>query len=298
MDTDQNRARGLLYVDRVTREPRELRARAVVLCAQALESVRILFNSANRQNPNGLANSSGALGRYLMDHLWVAGGARGEFPELGGTPAPLGGPQRPNGIYVIRFRNTKQQRFGKFLRGYGFQGEGATSFNWRAAGFGDAFKRRLLEPVSSLTLEGFGECLARWDNFVEIDPAGRVDAFGIPVLRIHMNWSDNERAMVADMGDSAAEMMEAAGAKNIVRYSVPDRIPGWAIHEVGVARMGRDPRTAVLNQFQQAHDIDNVFVMDGSGFTSSACQNPTLTIMALAVRSSDYLLDAMRKGDL
>jgi choline dehydrogenase-like flavoprotein len=296
-DPATNRARGLLYIDRVTREPVEVHGRVVVVCAQALESARILLNSESRQNPGGLGNSSGVLGHYLMDHLWVAGGASGEFPELGGKPA-MGGPERPDGIYVVRFRNTKQKKFDKFLRGYGFQGGGATGFNWKAPGFGADFKKGFLDPVTSVGLAGFGECLPRFDNFVEIDPTGQVDAYGIPVLRIQMTWGDNERAMVPDMAESAAEMMDAAGARNIVPYTVPNRVPGYGIHELGVARMGADKKTSVLNQFQQTHDVANLFVMDGAGFTSGACQNPTLTIMALAVRSSDYLLAEMKKGNL
>ena len=113
-----------------------------------------------------------------------------------------------------------------------------------------------------------------------------------------MTWGENEKAMIPDMADSAVQMMEAAGAKNIQPYSVPDRVPGFGIHEVGVARMGKDKKTSLLNQFQQTHDVKNLFVMDGSCFTSSACQNPTLTIMALAVRSSDYVLSEMKKGNL
>ena len=297
MEADRNRAKGLLYIDRVTREPHEVYGRVVVLCAQALESARILFNSANSQYPNGLANSSGVLGHYLMDHLWVAGGATGEFPELGEKPA-MSAPRRPDGIYVVRFRNTqKGPRFNKFLRGYGYQGGGTTTFNWHAAGFGEAYKKALLDPVTTLHLSGFGECLPRWDNYVEIDPA-LVDAFGIPVLRIHMTFGENEQAMIPDMADSATKMMEAAGARNIRPFTVPDRMPGMGIHEVGVARMGSDAKKSVLNQFQQAHDIKNLFVMDGSGFTSSACQNPTLTIMALAVRSCDYLMGEMKKRNV
>ena len=160
-DADTNQAKGLLYIDRVTREPKEIYGRVVVLCAQALESVRVLFNSANRQNPQGLANSSGALGHYLMDHLWVAGGASGEFPEVADKPT-ADGPHRPDGMYVIRFRNTKKEKFSKFLRGYGFQGGGSTSFNWNAPGFGAAFKQSLKDPVTSVGLAGFGECLPRW----------------------------------------------------------------------------------------------------------------------------------------
>jgi choline dehydrogenase-like flavoprotein len=297
MDGERNRAAGVLYIDRVTRQPREVYGRIVVVCAQALESTRILFNSATSRYSNGLGNSSGVLGHYLQDHLWVAGGANGEFPDLPQKPT-LDGPHRPDGIYVIRFRNTKDgPRYKKFLRGYGFQGRSSANFNLRAAGFGEAFKQAVKEPATSLGLSGFGETLPRRENFVEIDP-NAVDIFGIPTLRIHMTWSENEKAMIPDMAESAAEMMEAAGAKNIQPWTVPNRVPGFGIHEVGTARMGADPKTSVLNQFQQSHDVGNLFVMDGACFTSSGCQNPTLTIMALAVRSTDYLMGEMKKGNL
>ena len=297
MDTERNRARGVLYIDRITRQPREVRGRAVVLCAQSLESVRILLNSASRQYPNGLGNSSGVLGHYLMDHVWVGGGAQGEFPDLPGTLS-ADGPNRPCGIYVARFRNLPGgERSKKFLRGYGYEGEGSTNFNWDAAGFGEAFKRALNQPITTVGIGGFGECLARWENYVEIDP-NVTDTFGIPVLHIHMKYGENERAMTLDMRDAAAEMMEAAGAKNIKTFAVPDRVPGYAIHELGIARMGADPKKSALNQFQQSHDVKNLFVMDGAGFTSSACQNPTLTIMTLAVRSCDYLMGEMKRGNV
>ena len=299
MDMEHNRARGVRYVDRVTRNVREVFGRVVVLCAQALESVRILFNSANRQHPGGLANSSAVLGRYLQDHVWNGGGARGEFPDFPGTPT-LNRPVRPNGFYVIRFRNTRHgPRFSKFLRGYGMQGGwgDGVAFNWNAPGFGEAYKRALRQGVTTMNMGGFGECLPRPENFVEIDRS-TVDVFGIPALRISMSWSENERAMIPDMAQAAAEMLEAAGAKNIEPWTVPDRMPGMGIHEVGVARMGVDPKTSVLNQFQQTHDVRNLFVMDAAGFVSSGCQNPTLTIMALAVRSCDFLLAEMKRRNL
>jgi choline dehydrogenase-like flavoprotein len=296
-DPGTNRARGILYIDRKTRQAKEVTARVVVLCAQALESARILFNSATRDFPNGLANASGVLGHYLQDHLWVAGGATGDFPDPP-EKASLDGPNRPNALYVIRFRNTKKEpNYKKFLRGYGFQGGAGVGFKMSAPGFGDAYKRAVLESSTSIGLSGFGECLARRENFVAIDP-NVVDVFGIPVLRITMSYSENERAMAPDMRDAAAEMLDAAGAKNIRPWVVADRIPGMGIHEVGTARMGTDPKTSVLNQFQQTHDVRNLFVMDGSCFVSCGCQNPTLTIMALAVRSTDYLLGEMKKGNL
>jgi choline dehydrogenase-like flavoprotein len=297
MDEQTGRAKGILYIDRVTRQPKEIFGRVVVLCAQALESVRILLNSATEQHPNGIANSSGVLGKYLMDHMWVAGGARAEFPQFSEKPSQ-NAPRRPNGLYVIRFRNRKGEKpFGTFLRGYGFQGGGSTSFNMAAPGFGAKYKAAVAEGLTTISLSGFGECLPYETNYVEID-RGVVDAFGIPVLRIHMAWGENEQAIIPDMAETAAEMLEAAGGKSIEPFAVPNRIPGFGIHEMGVARMGADPKTSVLNQFQQAHDVKNLFVMDAAGFTSGGCQNPTLTIMALAVRSCDYLKEQLRKGEV
>jgi choline dehydrogenase-like flavoprotein len=297
MDHEQNHATGLLYIDRQTHEVKEIKGRAVVLCAQALESARILLNSATTRYPNGLANSSGVLGHYLMDHLWVAGGASGEFPDVPAKPS-MGAARRPNGLYVIRFRNTMNgPRHKEFLRGYGFQGGGSEEFRMDAPGFGTAYKEQVKEGRTTVRFAGFGECLPYKENFVEIDSNVR-DVYGIPVLRIHMAWGENERKMVPDMAVTAAEMLDASGAKNIRTFMVPDRVPGYGIHEVGVARMGADPKTSVLNQFQQAHDIRNLFVMDGAGFPSGACQNPTLTIMALAVRSCDYLKQQLQRGEL
>ena len=292
-DVETGRATGVTYVDRVTRALKAVKARVVVLCAQTFESTRILLNSATRQFPNGLGNSSGVLGRYLMDHHGGAG-ATGVLTGLPGQPR-LGGPSRPNGVYVIRFRNTRKGPQQKdFIRGFGFQGGGGPGFDWRAPGFGEAYKKALAEPVTFMNLGGFGEVLARHDNHVEIDPDGTVDAFGIPTLRIHMALGENERKMQADMAATAAEMLEAAGAVDVqTRTGL-----GTAIHEAGLARMGTDPGTSVLNPFCQSHDVANLFVMDASCFVSIGCQNPTLTIMALAVRSSDYLLEEMRKGNL
>jgi glucoside 3-dehydrogenase (cytochrome c) catalytic subunit len=297
MDADRPRARGVLYVDRNTRETREIYARVVILCAQSQESVRILFNSATPNFPNGLANSSGVLGHYLTAHV-RSGGGRGEFPSFGAKPSVHGGgPQKPWGIYIARFRNLPNTPpYKKFLRGFGYEGESSTEFNWDAPGFGEAYKKALLEPRTTIEITGFGEVLPRWDNFVELDPNVK-DIYGIPVLKIHMSDAENERAMIQDMGDSAGEMLEAAGARNIRTYAHPSA-PRWALHEAGIARMGSDPKKSVLNQFQQAHDITNLFVMDASGFTSNPCQNPTLTIMALCVRSCDYLLSEMKKSTL
>jgi choline dehydrogenase-like flavoprotein len=293
-DPGTHKATGVMYIDRNTREVREVRARAVVLCAQALESARILLNSA----PGGLANSSGVLGHYLMDHTWVAGGASGEFPDAPAPKPSLGAARRPNGLYTIRMKNTIGGRREKdYVRGFGFQGGGSTNFRMNAPGYGAAFKQGVLDPLTSVRLVGFGEVLARYDNFVEIDPKV-VDKFGIPVLRIQMTWGENERKMIPDMAVTATTMLEAAGAKNIRPFTVLDRVPGFGIHEMGTARMGSDPKKSVLNQFLQAHDVDNLFVMDASSFVSGGCQNPTLTIMALAVRGCDHLMEQMKRGNI
>ena len=295
MDEGANRATGVLYVDRDGKQTRELHARVVILCAQTQESTRVLLNSASREYPNGLANSSGVLGRYLTAHV-RSGGGSGEFPSSGAQPT-LGGPNKPVGIYVPRFRNLKNQPAAKnFLRGYGYEGESSLDFDWDATGFGDGFKKSLREPRSSLDITGFGEVLPRWENRVEIDPAVK-DIFGIPVLRILMADGENENAMIKDMGESAGEMLEAAGAKNIRTYADPSA-PRWALHEAGTARMGSDRKNSVLNQFQQAHDVKNLFVMDASGFASNPCQNPTLTIMTLCVRSCDYLMGELKRGEI
>jgi choline dehydrogenase-like flavoprotein len=298
MDAGANRATGVLYIDRNTRDAKEVHAKAVVLCAQSLESVRILLNSATREHAAGLANSSGTLGHYLMDHH-AGSGAVGEFGSIKETPG-IGGPQRPNGIYIIRFRNTNAEtRRTDYLRGFGYQGWGGVGLNFEAPGFGQEYKNAIRQISSPwLTLAGFGECLARFENFVEIDPGGTVDAFGIPVLKIHMTWCDNERAMMKDMAGSAVEMLKAAGATQVFPTLTENPVPGYGIHEAGIARMGSDPKTSVLNAFCQSHDVRNLFVMDASAFVSIACQNPTLTIMALAVRSSDYLKEALRRGEL
>jgi choline dehydrogenase-like flavoprotein len=291
MDPARRRATGIRYIDRHTRQVHELKARAVVVCAQMFESMRILFNSATRQDPNGLGNSSGLLGRFLMVHFTDAG-ATAEFPEFTGM-ATLGAPRRPTGIFVPRFRNLPGGPREAYLRGFGYQGGSSVSFSMDAPGYGDSYKRAVKTGMTRINLQGFGEHLPDQRNFVALDPRV-VDAWGIPVLRINIAIRDNEKAMLQDMANAAAEMLEASGGTNIkTRVN-----PRWASHEVGCARMGEDPKTSVLTPFQRLHDIGNVFVMDGSGFPSGGYANPTLTMMALAVRSTDHLLEVMRRGEL
>jgi choline dehydrogenase-like flavoprotein len=296
MDNGSNRANGVTCVDRVTHKTFQVRAKAVILCAQSMESARILLNSSTRVYPNGLANSSGALGHYLMDHA-VGAGASGELPGFNPKPDPLSAPHRANGIYVVRFRNVLGgPRHPRFIRGYGYQGDAGGDFNFDAEGFGAEYKKAVVGGVYRIGLGAFGECLARWENYCDIDPDLR-DAWGIPALRIHMTQGDNEKAMMEDAAVSAAEMLEAAGAKNI-RMNSTLAMPGMAIHEVGTARMGTDPKKSVLNPYNQTHDVKNLFVMDGACYPSSACQNPTLTFMALTVRACDHVIERFKRNEV
>ncbi|HEY6554994.1 MAG TPA: GMC family oxidoreductase [Vicinamibacteria bacterium] len=293
---DAGKCKSVYYVDSVTRAHREVPGKVVVLCASTLESTRIMLNSRSSKYPNGIANGSGVLGHYLMDHV-MGGGAGGVLPMIDKKTAPLSNARRPNGIYIPRFRNVTDKH-PDLLRGYGYQG-GASVEKWGHAstipGFGPTFKERVREARAwSFGFGGFAECLPRFENFVELDK-NKVDAWGIPVLHISMAWSDNELKLVKDMSEEAAAMLEAAGAENVRKFARPS-IPGMGIHEVGTARMGNDPKTSVLNRWEQAHEVTNLFVMDGSAYPSSACQNPTLTIMALASRACDYLVDEMKRG--
>ena len=298
VDPATGRARGVAFVDTVTRRDYEVRARTVVLAASTLESTRLLLLSRSRQHPNGLANSSGVVGHYFCEHL-MGPSVTALVTDRVGAPRTLDD-GRPGGFYVPRFRNLAERRTD-YIRAYGFEGSsGLTMFPPGAhetAGFGRAYKRTVRERAGAfISMGGFGEVLARHENAVSLD-AAVTDAWGIPVLRFDYRFGDNERKMAADMTASAREMFEAAGFE-ILDTSGDLLTEGWSIHELGTARMGSDARTSALNAFQQAHDVPNLFVVDGSSHVSASCVNPTWTIMALAWRSCDYLAEALRKGDL
>ena len=295
MDASSNKAQGVNFVHRVTKESKQVRGKVVILCAQALESTRILLNSSTPDYPKGLGNSSGLLGHYLMDHV-VGGGASGSFDDLR-VPPTANPPHRPNGIYLVRFRNTPATgKHPHFIRGYGYQGSSMPEFSLDAPGIGADYKKAVKLGRYEVALEAFGESLANADNFCEIDPSLK-DAWEIPALRISMAHGKNEAALMHDAGVSAAEMLEAAGARNI-RVRTDFEMPGMAIHEVGTARMGTDPKKSVLNPFCQSHDVPNLLVADGSCFVSSACQNPTLTMMAITVRAADHLIERFRRNQV
>lgn len=298
VDPKTGRASGVHFVDTVTKQDYTAKGKVVVLGASTLESTRLLLLSRSRLYPNGLGNSSGHLGHNFCEHV-MGPGVTGQMTSLVGKPATLDD-GRPGGFYVPRFRNLSE-RHSKFIRGYGFEGgSGAEMFPSHAVstrGFGAGFKEEVRKNYGSyVSMGGFGEVLARYENYVDLDPVVR-DKWGIPALRFHYQFGNNERRMAQDMAETAQEMFEAAGFK-ILDVDRQVLTEGWSIHEMGTARMGSDPKTSVLNQFEQSHDVKNVFVVDGSSFVNASCQNPTWTIMALCWRSCDYLADELRKGNL
>ena len=278
------KAAGIAYIDSASRELHQVRGKVIVLCASSLESVRLMLNS-------GIGNSSGALGHYVMDHIFRAG-ANGVLPA--GEAKPWHGPPiRPNSIYIPRFRNVNEKTTNGFVRGYGYQCRSSPAFDFGAPGFGAAYKEAVRKGKWNMQLTLFGECLARKENRVEIDPS-LVDAWGIPALKMNVNFSDNELKLQKDGKEQAEEMLRACGASEVKQYGAPST-PGASIHEIGGARMGNDPRSSVLNKWGQSHDVENLFVTDGAGFVSSACVNPTLTMMALTVRACDYIVSEYSK---
>jgi choline dehydrogenase-like flavoprotein len=303
-DTGTGKAKGVAFVDRVTRQELEAFGKVIIVAASTLESTRILLNSKSRQHPEGLGNSSGVLGHYLVDH-WGGIGAGGFFNVLAGRD-PVNEDGKASGLYIPRFRNVnKETRHARFVRGYGFECGSATYMfpgvakdPWHAPGFGSEFKKRVRHYYTSpVWMTTRAEMLSRHENFVEIDPNGVVDAWGIPVLKVHIQHSDNEREMAKDAAEASEEILKAAGAE-VTWKGGSLTAPGRIIHELCTARMGSDPKTSVLNKFNQCWDAKNVFVTDGAAFVSSACQNPTLTILALTMRACDYLADEYKRGKL
>jgi choline dehydrogenase-like flavoprotein len=295
-DAKRGRIRGVRVIDTNTLRDTEYRARVVFLCASAIESVRLLLNSKSAHFPDGLANSSGTLGRYVMDHHYGSGASG----TMSGFEDRRTFGHRPNGIYIARFRNVSTQH-SAFLRGYGMQG-GSSRNDWHRGatmpGYGVDFKKSLIEGLGPwiLAAGGWGETLPHADNRVSIDPQVK-DKWGVPAARMDVRWRDNERAMQRDMVTSAAEMLEAAGCTDIT-LRPSDHPPGHCIHEMGGARMSLTSDQGVLNAWNQAWDVKNLFVTDGACMASSACQNPSITYMALTARACDHAVDQMRRSEI
>lgn len=286
---------GVRVIDTQTGQDNLYTAPVIFLCASTLNSTWLLLNSANEEFPEGLANSSGVLGKYLMDHQYRAG-AMATFDGFE-DQYYFGG--RPNGIYIPRFRNVTE-RHPDFIRGYGYQGSAFRPGPERGesiAGTGEDFKNSLARPGPwQMRIGGFGEVLPYADNQVSLNH-DILDVNGLPTLNIHCLHQDNERIMREDFKNQAAEMLQAAGGKDVQIYDGID-YPGFGIHEMGTARMGKDARTSVLNQWNQCHDVKNLFITDGSCMTSASCVNPSITYMALTARAVDYAVNQMKRMEL
>ncbi len=296
-DKETKKASGVRIMDAESKETTEYFAKIIFLNASALGSTWIMLNSKSDRFPNGLGNDSGELGHNLMDHHFRVGASG----RIDGFDDKYYKGRRPNGIYIPRFRNLGGDTDQKsFLRGYGYQG-GASRSNWRhyvkELGFGKDFKAQFTQPGPwRMGLTGFGECLPYHENKVSLNTE-QLDKFGMPTLTIDTEFKENEMNMRKDMKTAAAEMLEAAGFKDIHPYD-QECPPGNGIHEMGTARMGRDPKTSVLNGYNQIHAVKNVFVTDGACMTSAACQNPSLTYMALTARAADFAVNELKKGNL
>lgn len=295
-DEKRGRADGVKVLDATTGEEIEFYADVVFLCASTLNSTWVMMNSTGKRFENGFGNASDQLGRNLMDHH-LGVGAQAEAP---GYEEMYYSGRRPNGIYVPRFRNLGDKATARtdYVRGFGYQG-GAGRAGWTrdAPGFGAERKAALTQPGPwAIRLGGFGETLPYADNRATLNHAVK-DKHGLPTLTLSVSLRDNERAMRKDMQVAAAEMLEAAGFRNVASYDVNPN-PGNGIHEMGGARMGRDPKTSVLNAHNQVHECRNVYVTDGSAMVSASCVNPSLTYMALTARAVDHAVSQRRRGEL
>ncbi len=296
-DRNRQRATGVRVMDAVTEKSTEFEASIVFLCASTLNSTWLLMRSATDVWPDGLGSSSGELGHNLMDHHFRIG-AQGIIQDASLDDKSTFG-RRPTGFYIPRFRNL----FGDkrdYLRGFGYQGS-ASRQGWQRAvrelGIGADFKDRMATPGDwRIGATGFGEMLPVHDNQIGIDHARR-DKWGLPVLKVDCALGENERLMRIDMANDMAEMLEAAGANDVGLYE-REYYPGMGIHEMGTARMGRDPKTSVLNRWNQVWDAPNVFVTDGSCMTSASCVNPSLTYMAITARAADHAVNELKRGNL
>lgn len=294
-DQGKNRVRGVKVIDAQSLSTREYFGNVVFLCASTIASTQVLLNSKTRARPNGIANSSGVTGHYLMDHCYNAR-AQGKLP---GWENEYYSGRRPTGIYVPNFQYTPEKYKKNYVRGYALGGEANRSdFKGRATndGIGADFKNSLTKPGAwHFGFYAQGEMLPKFDNQVSLS-SSKTDKWGMPQLHFNVRWSDNEKAMMDDCAIESEKMLRAIGCEDIqTSVSYDNSPPGSAIHELGTARMGRDPKDSVLNAYNQAHDIPNLFVTDGSSYCSSATVNPSLTFMALTVRAVEFCVEEMKQ---
>jgi choline dehydrogenase-like flavoprotein len=303
----EGRATAVSYIDRKTRQEVQVRGKVIVLCASACESARLLLNSKSARFPDGLANSSGEVGKALMDT--VGSHLTGYFPELGLLPAHNDDGVGGGHLYMpwwnyqkkLDFPRGYHIEFGGSARGMPGAGIFGGSHRHLGGGYGADLKKAYREYYGSfLGFSGRGEMIPNKDCWCEIDP-DTVDQWGIPVLKFHWKWDDHEILQAKHMQETFKEIIETAGGQVMGGVDPPTygiAAGGQIIHEVGTARMGSDPKTSVLNQYCQAHDVPNLFVTDGACFASNADKNPTLSIMAIAWRASEYIAEKVKRNEL
>jgi choline dehydrogenase-like flavoprotein len=297
-DPKSNRATGVRVIDAETLETREYFAKVIFLCASTLGTTQIMLNSKSETFPNGIANSSGVLGHYLMDHLYGSGA----IGKVDGFEDEYYSGRRPTGLIMPKFKNYTEKT-DKFLRGYFLNG-GAIREGWEGAGTHDGigadFKASIRKAGSWMFgLNGSGEMLPRYENQVSLHPTLK-DRWGMPQLHIDCSYSENDMKILHDIADTAAEILEGIGVKHVTKHvrALSGWNPGLSIHEMGTARMGKDPKTSVLNAWNQTHDVPNLFVTDGACMSSSAAQNPSLTYMAITARAADYAVEQLKLGKI
>lgn len=294
-DNAKQKAKGVRVIDAVTKDVREYFAKIIFVCGSTVASTALLLNSKSSRFQNGLGNDSGELGHNLMDHHFKVG-ASGTW-EGDEDKYYIG--RRANGIYIPRYRNIGNDK-RDYLRGFGYQGGGSRQ-SWNRGvndmSFGADYKDAMTKPGPwTMNLGGFGETLPYHENKMYLDPTDK-DKWGIPLVVFDAEFKENEKKMRKDMMEDAKEMLESAGLKNVRAFD-NGSYPGMAIHEMGTARMGRDPKTSVLNGNNQMHAVKNVFVTDGACMTSTSCVNPSLTYMALTARAADFAVKESKKNHL
>ena len=296
-DEQKGKATGVRVIDSETKEVIEFHAKIIFSNASTLGTTKILLNSTSNRFPNGFGNDSGELGHNLMDHTYRVGA----MGKVDGFEDKYYKGKRPNGIYIPRYVNINDAtKSDKFLRGYGFQG-GAGRAGWGAGAnqenFGAEFKDGLMKPGPwEFFITGFAECLPYHENKVTLD-RDKLDKWGRPTLKIDCEYKANEKALNKQIQLDAVEMLEKSGVKDIVGFD-NEHYPGFGIHEMGTARMGRDPKTSILNSTNQIHAAKNVFVTDGACMTSNSCVNPSLTYMAITARAANHAISELKKQNL
>jgi choline dehydrogenase-like flavoprotein len=295
-DEKKGKATGVRVINQLTNETTEYFSKIIFLNAGSINTSALMLNSKSNRFQNGFGNDSDQVGRNLMDHHLGSGATA----TIEGFEDDYMFGQRPNALYIPRFRNWGNDKQTAFMRGYGYQG-GASRESWQKGnnsdGFGADFKNSLTKPGSwTISIGGFGEILPDPNNRMYLDPEKK-DKWGVPMIVLDAAFSQNDLNMRKDIVESAKEMLDAAGFKNINGYDRPTHM-GLGIHDMGTARMGRDPKTSVLNSFNQVHACKNVFVTDGAAMVSASCVNPSITYMALTARAADFAVAELKKRNL